>query len=302
MTLTFDEIIEACQQNPRLVDAAVRSYYEFDISLSTWQSLSTYPHLGNKIQTQKPGEPPDFTLDDLQERDTLIQQLLEAAKVIHTYFQREMICEREDKPFQIPHPIDKFNDFHNGLYLLARWGDESAFLELTAKHSRFCQNWVFQQSLEYWKNKVMNEDDKRAGAILKKLQKAIVTPCKLPQPGRLPQRTPGIDDWKETYQGFLSIKASKPETPNSEIHRQLAVKKLKEKEKPIDPDSIKKEAARIKKELQNTSKTTMLPNPVLLTEYMQTKNPDINKKMLNDLQNVHWQMIFPFLKKKYYPK
>jgi hypothetical protein len=175
------------------------------------------------------------------------------------------------------------------LYLLARCGDESAFLELTQIDITFPENGFFQKSLVVWRQQAGYEGCERAIGILRKFSIAIQSPYKPPKKGRPPQTTQGLV-------GQYVVKRVESNKPKSEIHRNIAIENLKADEKEINQKTIGNEADRIKKELQKSPLMNSI-SPRDLAEFM--RGEKLSPQAVKALKESSPAEFFTYLSKIY---
>tara|TARA_B100000809_G_scaffold233715_1_gene250633 strand:+ start:1519 stop:2523 length:1005 start_codon:yes stop_codon:yes gene_type:complete len=207
-------------------------------------------HLLNEKACQRHRcEPPEFTERELEERRQLIEFLKEK-QLVQDHCTDDIVVT----VLSLPRP-----DFHSLLFLLARCGDESAFLELLSRDATFISHPFFARSLEGWTVGAL-EGDEFAKDVLKKVVD-VTTQSVLVKAGIKGRGRPKKDEInRERFDQYWNLLVETPDEQDSVIFRLIAKRELKkekqdQRNRGLIVDDIKEEeqaqrAKAIKKVIQ----------------------------------------------------
>lgn len=194
-----------------------------------------YPLLVAKSQTRDRCERPHFTDEERQERKLVIRWL---QRYENTQRHNEELRQTVESEFSYEF------DFLARLYLLARCGDEGAFLELILANTAFLWSNLSLNSCIYWEQAKAKEDP-LAFSTLESLAEVAKTVIDRPMIRRsMGGRTPAVED---TIERYLEMKMAHHEQKDSDIYRRIARESLKKEGKEVTPNEVKKRAEAIKK-------------------------------------------------------
>lgn len=248
-------VLEEMKEDPQIVDNMMFRYSWHDALLKSLKL--PYLLLLEKAITRETYENPNFTDGERQERDRLVKGLSAAMKTINVYQIQIVIDEEPERAIENPFMSelkkqvdeilesvegpglrDRIFALNGGLYLLARCGDESAFLQLAEVDPLFWINWFFHQSLFAWKKEVYQEENKRAQATLRSLARILQKPA---GPATKPKQFERGLFAKVKFQHYKEIH---PSWLNSRIYRQI-VKDWKDTYgETVTPEAIRKRIER----------------------------------------------------------
>ena len=157
---TFNETLKAFppKQPSAFEDKPVTFRFDRD---SKW--FERYPLLHAKASQRHRCQPPEFTEEELEERNQLIE-VLKFNKIYLDYCSEETVI---DALSMLPR-----TDFHRLLFMLVRCGDETAFLELLSEDISFVSHPFFAHCLKGWTTEV-REGDRAAKMTLKKVMEVM---------------------------------------------------------------------------------------------------------------------------------
>ncbi len=211
---------------------------------SKW--FKKYPLLHAKASQRSRCLPPDFTAEELAERADLAELLLWHKELLDHWFDTSGSLAQSTSPFYRLESL---------LFMLARCGDESAFLELLSRDTSFMSHPFFSHSLEGWVASAC-QGDSSAKEILKRVMElasqSVLASAETRRKGRPPSNL-SIDRCNR----FLELVKESPDSKHIEKYRQMAQEELTEErqrlqEKGLDEDDfdledISKKANAIKK-------------------------------------------------------
>lgn len=175
-------------------------------------------HLLNEKACQRHRcQPPEFTERELEERRQLIE-FLKISKLVLDHCTDDIVAT----VLALPR-----SDFHSLLFLLARCGDESAFLELLSRDSTFISHPFCAHSLEGWTAEALDGDE-FAKCVLKQVvdvtTQSILVNAGLKGRGR-PKKS---EINRERCDFYLRFLVEAPDEKDSAIFRRIANQELKD--------------------------------------------------------------------------
>ena len=211
-----------------------------------------YPLLHAKASQRSRCLPPDFTAEELAERADLSELLL-WHKVLLDHGSYDAVKDALSGV-----PLDRL---HSLLFMLARCGDESAFLELLSRDISFMSHPFLFHSLEDWAASA-RQGDASAKEILKRVMEvasqSVLASAEARRKGRPPSNL-SIDRCNR----FIELVKESPDRKYIEIYRQMAQEELTEerqglKKKGLDEDDfdfedVSKKANAIKKTIHRAN-------------------------------------------------
>jgi len=192
---------------------------------------ATFPLLVKKARQKDFCEPNPFTVEELHEREKLIDELEDTYQIMMTFD---------------PDPYTSFFFILVRLYLLAKCGDEGAFFQLIELDVGFMDSEFFCQSRDAW------IEQAKAGNLSAKTKM-----CKVGEAlKRLPGSTPGRKRDNYRIQRYQELRADTPDKRDSEIFRRMAREELKQAQNEITEKAVKKRADAIKKQVHRERRDT----------------------------------------------
>ena len=201
---------------------------------SKW--FKRYPLLHAKASQRSRCLPPDFTAEELAERADLAELLL-WHKVLLDHGSYDAV---KDDLSELP--ADSYHaSLHILLFMLARCGDESAFLELLSRDTSFMSHPFFSHSLEGWVASARQGDASAKeilGRVMEVASQSVLASAEARRKGRPPSNL-SID---RSNRFIESVKES-PDEKYIKIYRQMAQEELTEdrqrlQEKGLDEDDF----------------------------------------------------------------
>ena len=187
-------------------------------SMNRFNGREHYPKLYAKASQRSIYQSPDFTVEELEERSRLIE-FLNRYKNLLDYYSHVDIDTRSDAINEImsllPH-----TDFHALLFMLARCGDETAFLELLSRDTDLMSHPFFLRSLKRWTANA-RQGDRAAKMILKEMveiiSQSVLASASVQGRGRPRSETPA-----RRCARFIELVEENPDMKASDIYRKIA--------------------------------------------------------------------------------
>ena len=206
---TVEKTLEAfpSRQPSAYEDQPVAFWFDRD---NKW--FKRFPLLHAKASQRSRCLPPDFTAEELKERSKIIE-LLKWNKILLDYCSEETVIEAL---IMIPR-----TDFHALLFMLARCGDETAFLELLSEDISFISHPFFAHCLKGWTTDV-REGDRAAKMTLKKVME-VMSQSVLKAAGVQGKGRPLSQVTTNRCRRFIELVTEGPDRQRSDIYGQMAV-------------------------------------------------------------------------------
>ena len=195
-------------------------------------------------------QPPEFTEEEQEERSQIIE-LLGLNKVLLDHCSEDTVIEVLSMPR---------NEFHALLFMLARCGDESAFLELLSRDATFISHPFFSHSLKGWKVEA-REGNELAKDVLKKMGN-IITRSILVDAG-IKSRGGQINSEVNARRcnQYWEMVAKTPEKEDTDIFKRIARREL-DKEKKEKEEEKKKLSVDLPEDLPEDLQEALQVDPI----------------------------------------
>ena len=162
-------------------------------------------------------QPPEFTEEEQEERSQLIEFLKE----------KQLVLDHCTDDIVVTVLALPRSDFHSLLFLLARCGDESAFLELLSRDATFISHPFCARSLEGWTTEALDGDEFAKGVLKKVVD--VTTQSVLVNAGLKARGRPKKDEInRERCDLYWKLLVEAPDEKDSVIFRLIANQELKD--------------------------------------------------------------------------